>query len=231
MIKLVLLRHGQSLWNLENKFTGWTDVPLSEQGIKEAVQAGQLLKKHQFTFDFAFTSVLTRARDTLSYVLSELDQTHLPVESAWQLNERHYGALQGLNKAETIAKYGAAQVQLWRRSATTRPPALTPEDPRFPGHDSKYQHLDQKDLPLTENLIDTVNRVLPYWNSHILPLIQDRKKVLIVAHGNSLRALIKHLDQLSDDQIMQLEIPTGAPLCYELDETNHLTPITHYYLD
>lgn len=229
MLKLVLIRHGQSLWNLENKFTGWTDVDLSPKGIAEATAAGQTLKQQNFTFDSAFTSVLLRASHTLDLVLKELD-LHIPIEQAWQLNERHYGALQGLNKADTSAKYGDQQVQLWRRSASTRPPALSPDDPRHPRNDPKYQNLDPNLLPSTENLLDTVARVVPYWKSHILPHLENHEKLIIVAHGNSLRALIKHLDQLSDQDVVSLEIPTGAPLCYELDETANFSPLTHYYL-
>ena len=230
MIKLILIRHGQSLWNLENRFTGWTDIDLSENGINEAKQAGQILKSNHFTFDLGFTSVLCRSIHTMDYILSELNQPDLPRIAAWQLNERHYGALQGLNKAEIIQKYGEAQVQLWRRSAETRPPALDPSDSRFPGHDPKYTDLEPNQLPLTENLIDTANRVIPYWHSHVVPALQKSQKIIIVAHGNSLRALIQHLDSLSNEEIMQLEIPTGTPLCYELDENNNFSSLNHYYL-
>lgn len=231
MIKLILLRHGQSLWNLENRFTGWTDIDLSENGINEANRAGQTLKNHNFTFDLGFTSVLTRAIHTLEIVANQLGQPDLKTIQAWQLNERHYGALQGLNKAETMQKYGEEQVRLWRRSAETRPPALEKSDPRFPGNDPKYANLDPNSLPLTENLIDTAARVVPYWQSTILPELNQGKKIIIAAHGNSLRALIQHLDHLSNEEIVSLEIPTGTPLCYELDETNSFAPIRHYYLE
>ena len=231
MIKLILLRHGQSLWNLENRFTGWTDIDLSENGINEANRAGQTLKNHNFTFDLGFTSVLTRAIHTLELVANQLGQPGLKTIQAWQLNERHYGALQGLNKAETMQKYGEEQVRLWRRSAETRPPALERSDPRFPGNDPKYANLDPNSLPITENLIDTAARVVPYWQSTILPELNQGKKIIIAAHGNSLRALIQHLDNLSNEEIMSLEIPTGTPLCYELDETNNFAPIRHYYLE
>ncbi len=227
MIKLVLVRHGESIWNLENKFTGWTDVGLTEKGIKEAIDAGKVLKEKGFTFDIAFTSVLKRANDTLDYILKEMD-LNIPICYSYKLNERHYGALQGLNKDETRAKYGEEQVKLWRRSADTRPPALTVEDPRYPGNDPKYQNLAKEDLPLTENLMDTIKRVIEYWNSDIKNHIISGEKVIIVAHGNSLRGLIKYLDNLSDEEIMSLELETGNPICYELDE--NLKPIKHYYL-
>lgn len=227
MIKLVLVRHGESIWNLENKFTGWTDVGLTEKGIKEAIDAGKVLKEKGFTFDIAFTSVLKRANDTLDYILKEMD-LNIPICYSYKLNERHYGALQGLNKDETRAKYGEEQVKLWRRSADTRPPALTVEDPRYPGNDPKYQNLAKEDLPLTENLMDTIKRVIEYWNSDIKNHIISGEKVIIVAHGNSLRGLIKYLDNLSDEEIMNLELETGNPICYELDE--NLKPIKHYYL-
>lgn len=227
MIKLVLVRHGQSIWNLENRFTGWTDVGLSEQGIKEAKEAGQVLKELGYTFDVAYTSYLKRANDTLTYILEELDE-NIPVKYSWRLNERHYGALQGLNKDDTRKKYGEEQVRLWRRSADVRPPALEITDKRYPGNDPKYKDLSKEDIPTTENLIDTVERVIKYWNSDIKKDLLENKKVIIVAHGNSLRGLIKYLDNMSDEEIMQLEIETGNPICYELDE--NLKPIKHYYL-
>ncbi len=229
MKKLVIVRHGQSLWNLENKFTGWTDVGLSEKGIDEAKEAGKLLKKNNYTFDIAFTSVLKRANDTLYYILDELDERDIPIKYSYKLNERHYGALQGLNKDETKAKYGEEQVKLWRRSADVRPPALTIDDERYPGKDQKYKDLTEKELPLTENLIDTIERVTEYWQSDIAPVIKEDKKVIIVAHGNSLRGLIKYLDNLSNEEVIKLEIDTGRPICYELDDD--LKPIKHYYID
>ena len=228
MKKLVLLRHGESEWNKENRFTGWTDVDLSEQGQVEAQQAGKLLKAEGYSFDIAFTSVLKRAIRTLWIVLDELDLMWIPVERSWRLNERHYGALQGLNKAETATRYGEAQVHLWRRSYDTRPPALAKTDPRYPGHDPHYQHLNETDLPLTECLKDTVERFLPYWHTTLALIVRAGQKVIIVAHGNSLRALVKYLDQISDADIVSLNIPTGIPLVYELDE--QLKPIMHYYL-
>ncbi len=228
MKKLVLLRHGESEWNKENRFTGWTDVDLSEQGQIEAQQAGKLLKAEGYSFDIAFTSVLKRAIRTLWIVLDELDLMWIPVERSWRLNERHYGALQGLNKAETATRYGEAQVHLWRRSYDTRPPALAKTDPRYPGHDPRYQHLNQTDLPLTECLKDTVERFSPYWHTTLALTVRAGQKVIIVAHGNSLRALVKYLDQISDADIVSLNIPTGIPLVYELDE--QLKPIMHYYL-
>lgn len=227
MIKLVLVRHGQSMWNLENRFTGWTDVELSEKGINEAKKAGIALKENGFNFDIAYTSVLKRAEDTLKYILEEMD-IEVPIKSSWRLNERHYGALQGLNKDETREKYGADQVQLWRRSMNVRPPELEKDDPRYSGNDPKYKDLDEKDIPLCENLADTIDRVLVYWNEEIKPTIEEGKKVIIVAHGNSLRGLIKYLDNLTDDEIMNLEVQTGNPICYELDD--NLKPIKHYYI-
>lgn len=227
MIKLVLVRHGQSVWNLENKFTGWTDVPLSEKGIIEAKEAGKILKTLNFDFDIAYTSMLKRANDTLKYILEEMN-LHIPIKYSWRLNERHYGMLQGLNKDMAREKYGEKQVHLWRRSVNIRPPALEEDDKRFPGNDEKYINVDKKYLPHTENLIDTIERVIPYWIDVILPEIQNNKKVIIVAHGNSLRGLIKYLDNLTDEEIMELEIETGNPICYELDE--NLKPIKHYYL-
>lgn len=228
MIKLVLVRHGQSIWNLENRFTGWTDIGLSEQGIKEAKEAGQVLKELGYTFDVAYTSYLKRANDTLTYILEELDEENIPIKYSWRLNERHYGALQGLNKDDTRKKYGEEQVHLWRRSADVRPPALEITDERYPGNDPKYKDLAKEDIPTTENLIDTVERVIKYWNSDIKKDLLENKKVIIVAHGNSLRGLIKYLDNMSNEEIMQLEIETGNPICYELDED--LKPIKHYYL-
>ena len=228
MIKLVLVRHGQSMWNLENRFTGWTDVELSEQGIKEAKEAGRVLKEKGFKFDVAYTSVLKRANDTLNYILKELEQKNIPIKKSWRLNERHYGALQGLNKDETKEKYGEEQVLLWRRSTNVKPPELTIDDPRYPGNDSKYKDLKEEELPKTENLIDTINRVMVYWNSDIKKDLLNGKKVIIAAHGNSLRGLIKYLDNMTDEEIIKLELQTGNPICYELDE--NLKPIKHYYL-
>ena len=228
MIKLVLLRHGESIWNKENLFTGWTDVDLSEQGKVEAKSAGVLLKAEGFSFDVAFTSVLKRAIRTLWITLDELDLMWIPVEHSWRLNERHYGALQGLNKAETAAKYGEDQVLLWRRSYDIPPPALTVSDSRYPGGDPRYQGLSPSELPVTECLEDTVARFLPYWHQTIVPAIQSGKKTLVAAHGNSLRALVKYLDDISNQDILGLNIPTGVPLVYELDEG--LKPLQHYYL-
>ena len=227
MIKLVLVRHGQSVWNLENRFTGWTDVSLSENGIKEAIDAGKVLKEKGYTFDIAYTSVLKRANDTLDYILKELD-LNIPINYSYKLNERHYGALQGLNKDETKLKYGDEQVKLWRRSASVRPPELSKEDERYPGNDPKYVNIEKNLLPTTENLEDTIKRVVEYWNSDIIKEINNNKKIIIVAHGNSLRGLIKYIDNLSDEEVMNLEIETGNPICYELDEELH--PIKHYYL-
>ena len=226
--KLVLLRHGQSIWNLENLFTGWIDVDLSAQGLEEAKEAGRLLKAEGIPFDIAFTSVLKRAIRTLWLTLDELDMMWLPVERSWRLNERHYGALQGLNKAETAARHGEAQVKIWRRSYDIPPPALTADDPRHPGRDRRYASLTPAELPLTESLKDTVARFLPYWHDAIVPDVKAGKRVLIAAHGNSLRALVKHLDGISDDEIVSLNIPTGIPLVYELNDD--LTPIRNYYL-
>lgn len=227
MIKLVLVRHGQSVWNLENRFTGWTDVSLSENGIKEAIDAGKVLKEKGYTFDIAYTSVLKRANDTLDYILKELD-LNIPINYSYKLNERHYGALQGLNKDETKLKYGDEQVKLWRRSASVRPPELSKEDERYPGNDPKYVNIEKNLLPTTENLEDTIKRVVEYWNSDIIKEINNNKKIIIVAHGNSLRGLIKYIDNLSDEEVINLEIETGNPICYELDEELH--PIKHYYL-
>ena len=228
MYRLVLLRHGESTWNRENRFSGWTDVDLSDTGVREAHGAAELMKEEGLTFDTAYTSVLKRSIDTLSIVLDDMDLTRIPIHRSWRLNERHYGALQGLNKAETAARYGETQVQLWRRSYTTRPPALSREDERFPGRDPRYGDLSQNELPLTESLKDTVARFLPYWQETIAPAVRSGRKVLISAHGNSLRALVKHLDAISDDDIVDVNIPTGIPLVYELDK--NLKPIGHRYL-
>ena len=228
MLKLVLVRHGQSVWNLENRFTGWTDVPLSENGIEEAKEAGRILKEKGFSFDIAFTSVLKRANDTLGYILKELGEEDIEIKKSWKLNERHYGALQGLNKDETRDKYGAEQVLLWRRSTDVRPPALDTTDSRYPGNDPKYSGLSEDELPKTENLQDTIKRVLQYWNSSIVPELKKGKRVIIAAHGNSLRGLIKYLDNMTDEEVIKLELQTGNPICYELDDD--LKPIRHYYL-
>lgn len=228
MFKVVLLRHGESVWNKENRFTGWTDVDLSEKGIQEAQEAGRLLQSEGFVFDVAFTSVLKRAIRTLWIVLDAMDLMWIPVYNSWRLNERHYGALQGLNKAEMAAKYGEEQVLVWRRSYDTRPPALELSDPRSPANDPRYKNLDPKDIPLTECLKDTVARFLPYWHETIAPTVKSGKRVIIVAHGNSLRALVKYLDNISDEKIVSLNIPTGIPLVYELDNT--LRPVSSQYL-
>jgi 2,3-bisphosphoglycerate-dependent phosphoglycerate mutase len=228
MTQLVLLRHGESTWNEENRFTGWTDVDLSQKGLTEAKRAGQTLKAEGFTFDSAFTSVLKRAIRTLWIALDEMDLMWIPIYNSWRLNERHYGALQGLNKAETAAKYGEEQVLRWRRSYDVQPPALTEDDPRYPGNDPRYRDLDPRDVPHTECLKDTVARFLPYWHETIAPTIRSGKRVMIAAHGNSLRALVKYLDNISDQEIVELNIPTGVPLVYELDAD--LKPIQHYYL-
>jgi 2,3-bisphosphoglycerate-dependent phosphoglycerate mutase len=228
VIKLVLVRHGQSAWNEENRFTGWTDVDLSEQGRREAQAAGAVLKAEGYTFDVAYTSVLKRAIRTLWMVLDEMDLMWIPVHRSWRLNERHYGALQGLNKAETAEKFGEAQVKIWRRSYDIPPPALTPEDERYPGRDPRYRDLSKENLPLTECLKDTVARFLPLWHETIAPEIRQGRKVVITAHGNSLRALVKYLDNVSEKDIIELNIPTGMPLVYELDE--QLKPLNRYYL-
>lgn len=228
MTKLVLVRHGESTWNKENRFTGWTDVDLSEKGREEAENAGKVLKADGYDFDLAYTSVLKRAIRTLWYIMDEMDLMWIPVIKDWRLNERHYGALQGLNKAETAAKHGEEQVKLWRRSYDIRPPALEESDERFPGHDPKYRSLSDEELPRTECLKDTVARFLPLWKNEISTQIKSGKKVLIVAHGNSLRALVKYLDNIPDEEIVGLNIPTGIPLVYELDDG--LKPIKHYYL-
>jgi len=228
MHKLVLLRHGESTWNKENRFTGWTDVDLTEKGRTEARTAGQLLKAGGFAFDFVYTSVLKRAIWTSVLALDELDQLWLPVERDWRLNERHYGALQGLNKAETAAKHGEDQVKIWRRAFAIPPPPLTADDPRSPARDPRYKNQKPSELPLTESLKDTIERFLPYWHESIAPRIEAGERVLIVAHGNSLRALVKYLDNISDDAIVELNIPTGIPLVYELDAS--LKPLKNYYL-
>lgn len=226
--KVVLLRHGQSTWNLENLFTGWTDVDLSETGVREAQAAGKLLKEGGYVFDVAYTSVLKRAIKTLGIALDELDLLWIPVTKSWRLNERHYGALQGLNKAQTAAKHGDEQVLIWRRSYDIPPPPLETSDPRHPSHDPRYTGLAPADLPATESLKETVARFLPYWHETIAPAIKAGKRVIIAAHGNSLRALVKYLDNVSESEIVELNIPTGIPLVYELDE--NLKPIRHYYL-
>jgi 2,3-bisphosphoglycerate-dependent phosphoglycerate mutase len=228
MMKVVLLRHGESQWNLENRFTGWTDVDLSPKGVVEAGEAGRLLAEGGYSFDLAHTSVLKRAIRTLWIVLDRMDLMWIPVHRSWRLNERHYGALQGLNKAETAAKYGDAQVKVWRRSYSTPPPALTPEDERYPGRDPRYASLEKADIPLAESLKETVARFLPYWREVIAPEVRAGKRVLIAAHGNSLRALVKYLDDVSEEEIVDLNIPTGVPLVYELDD--QLRPLAHYYL-
>jgi len=228
MHKVVLLRHGESTWNKENRFTGWKDVDLSEKGRAEAQEAGRLLKEGGFAFDLAFTSVLKRAIKTLNLALEEMDQLWLPVTKHWRLNERHYGALQGLNKAETAAKHGEAQVKIWRRSYDIPPPPLTPDDERWSGRDPRYKDLAPAEIPASESLKDTVERFLPYWHETIAPTIASGRRVLIAAHGNSLRALVKFLDGVSDSDIVELNIPTGIPLVYELDD--RLQPIRHYYL-
>lgn len=228
MRKLVLVRHGESSWNKENRFTGWIDVGLSEKGMGEAVEAARLLKTEGYAFDVAYTSVLKRAIKTLWIILEEMDLMWIPVHRDWRLNERHYGALQGLDKAETTQRHGEKQVLLWRRGYDVRPPALTPEDDRFPGRDPRYAGLVPDELPLAESLKDTVGRFLPYWNETIAPEIRRGRRVLIAAHGNSLRALVKHLDQVSDEAIVGLNIPTGIPLVYELEDD--LKPIRSFYL-
>ncbi|MGH8810692.1 MAG: 2,3-diphosphoglycerate-dependent phosphoglycerate mutase [Advenella sp.] len=228
MYKLVLMRHGESQWNLENRFTGWKDVDLTETGRQQAWEAGELLKKEGYTFDLAFTSVLKRAIRTLWIALDAMDAMYTPVHPSWRLNERHYGALQGLNKAETAQKYGDEQVLVWRRAYAIAPEPLDGDDERHPRFDARYSRIAAADLPATECLKDTVERVLPLWNDSIAPAIKAGRNVLISAHGNSLRALIKHLDQVSEDDIVNLNIPTGQPLVYELDE--NLKPIKHYYL-
>jgi 2,3-bisphosphoglycerate-dependent phosphoglycerate mutase len=229
MKQLVLLRHGESTWNKENRFTGWTDVGLTEQGVREAVTSGRTMLQRGFGFDVAYTSVLKRAIKTLWIALEEMDLMWIPVHRSWRLNERHYGALQGLNKAETAERHGEEQVKLWRRSYDIRPPALTPDDERHPGRDPRYADLTVEELPLTECLKDTVERMLPYWFDVIAPVVKAGTRVLISAHGNSLRALVKHLDQIPDEEIVGLNIPTGIPLVYELNDAD-LSPIRSYYL-
>ena len=228
MKTLVLLRHGESAWNLENRFTGWTDVDLTPKGVQEAHEAGRLLREGGYTFDLCFTSVLKRAIRTLWIVLDDMDLVWLTVHKSWRLNERHYGDLQGLNKAETAAKFGEKQVLVWRRSYADPPPLLRPDDPRYPGHDPRYADVPKEQLPLTESLKDTVARFLPYWHERIAPEVRAGRRVVIAAHGNSLRALVKYLDGVSEEEIVSLNIPTGIPLVYELEDD--LKPIRHYYL-
>ena len=228
MKKVVMIRHGESDWNRENRFTGWTDVRLSEKGVQEAIEGGRALKKEGYIFDVAYTSVLSRAIQTLWLVLEEMDLMWIPVYRNWRLNERHYGALQGLNKAETAEQHGVEQVKQWRRSYDIPPPELTPDDPRYPGNDPRYADLTPDELPLTECLKDTIERCLPYYQETIVADIHAGKRVLIVAHGNSLRGLVKHIDRISDDKISGLNIPTGIPLVYEFEDT--MTPIRNYYL-
>ena len=228
MKRIVLLRHGESIWNQENRFTGWYDVDLADKGVTEAREAGRLMKEQGFVFDIAFTSVLKRAIRTLWLALDQMDLMWIPITKSWRLNERHYGALQGLNKAETAAKFGDAQVLVWRRSYDIPPPALDKNDSRYPGQDPRYAGLSDKELPLTECLKDTVERFLPYWHDTIAPQVKANKRVIITAHGNSLRALVKYLDGVSDQEIVGLNIPTGVPLVYELDDD--LKPMRNYYL-
>ena len=227
-LRLCLLRHGESVWNKENLFTGWTDVDLSKKGFEEAKKAGNILRNSGFVFDIAFTSMLKKAIRTLWIVLDELDLKWIPIRKSWRLNERHYGALQGLNKSETAKKYGEEQVHRWRRSYDVRPPALKKTDERYPGNDLRYKDLNEDELPVTESLKDTLKRLLPYWNNIIVPELKLSKKILIVAHGNSLRALVKYLDNISDTEITKLNIPTGIPLVYELNK--NLKPLTRHYL-
>ncbi|MBO5530624.1 MAG: 2,3-diphosphoglycerate-dependent phosphoglycerate mutase [Bacilli bacterium] len=226
MIKLVLVRHGQSMWNLENKFTGWTDVDLSKKGIEEARNAGKLLKEKGYTFDLGYTSVLKRAMNTLDLILEEMGES-IEIRRSYKLNERHYGALQGLNKTETAEKYGADQVKLWRRSSNVRPPELSKDDPRYPGNDPKYKGIDN--LPTTENLEDTIVRVVDYFENEIKKELENGRNIIIAAHGNSLRALMKYLDNLNEEEVLALELKTGSPVCYELDDD--LKPIRHYYVE
>jgi 2,3-bisphosphoglycerate-dependent phosphoglycerate mutase len=228
MYTIVLLRHGESVWNKENRFTGWTDVDLSQKGIEEAIGAGKIMKEKGYSFDIVFTSLLKRALRTTWLALEQLDLLWIPEEKSWRLNERHYGALQGLNKAETAEKHGEEQVMIWRRSYDIPPPELEKSDPRYPGHESRYKNMDEKDIPKTESLKDTVARFLPYWHEVMAPTIKTGKKVLISAHGNSLRALVKYLDNMTNEAVIALNIPTGVPLVYELD--NNLKPLKHYYL-
>ncbi len=228
MKKIVLLRHGESIWNRENRFTGWIDVGLSEKGVEEAIQAGRTLAQEGYVFDVAFTSMLKRAIKTQWLVQEEMDLMWIPVQHSWRLNERHYGALQGLNKPETVAKHGMEQVKIWRRSYDVPPPALTQDSPLYPGRDPRYADVRAEDIPLTECLKDVVARFLPYWHETLAPAVKSGQRVLITAHGNSLRALVKYLDNVSEEEIVGLNIPTGIPLVYELNED--LTPIRHYYL-
>lgn len=227
MIKLVLVRHGQSVWNLENKFTGWTDVDLSENGKEEAIKARKLLKEKGYVFDLGYTSLLKRAMNTLDLILNEMGLSNIEIRRSYKLNERHYGALQGLNKADTAKKYGDEQVKLWRRSTDVRPPELSKDDERYPGNDPKYKGIDN--LPVTENLNDTIVRVVDYYENEIKKELLNGRKIIIAAHGNSLRALMKYLDNLSDEEVINLEIKTGSPICYELDD--NLKPIRHYYVE
>ncbi|MFA5013040.1 MAG: 2,3-diphosphoglycerate-dependent phosphoglycerate mutase [Candidatus Paceibacterota bacterium] len=228
MYKLVIVRHGESIWNKENIFTGWTDVELSQLGIEQAIEAGKILKEKGFSFDLAFTSVLKRATDTLDLILKEMD-LDIPIERSWRLNERHYGALQGMNKEDIKNQYGEEMRQKWRRSYDTQPPALDKDDQRYPGKDPKYAELKESELPLTESLKDTEARVMPYWNDEIAPKILEGKKIIISAHGNSIRALAKNIESIGDEEIVDLEIPVGAPLVYEFDQ--NLKPVNKYYLD
>ncbi|WPV01822.1 2,3-diphosphoglycerate-dependent phosphoglycerate mutase [Mucilaginibacter sp. cycad4] len=229
MQKLVLIRHGESTWNQENRFTGWEDVDLSEKGYEQAHHAGKILNKNGYNFDIGFTSYLKRSIKTLHYILEELDHLWIPVEKSWRLNERFYGALQGLNKDETIARYGKEQVLKWRRDPNEHPPAITKDDARYPGRDLRYKDLTERELPLTENLSETMDRVLPFWNERIVRAMRRNQKVIVVAHGNSLRSLIKYIDNLSDEEVTALEIPTATPWVYELD--GDLNRIRHYYLE
>ena len=229
MQKLVLIRHGESIWNKENRFTGWTDVDLSEDGFLQAKKAGEILKRNGYNFDAAYTSVLKRSIKTLHIILEELDHLWISVEKSWRLNERFYGALQGMNKAETVKRYGEEQVQKWRRDPNEHPPAITKEDERYPGHDLRYQHLTERELPLTENLSETMSRVLPFWHEAIMPAMRKNQKVIKAGHGNSLRALIKYIDHLTDEQVTSLDIPTAQPWVFELD--NQLNSLKHYYLE
>lgn len=227
--KLVLLRHGESIYNLENRFTGWTDVDLSANGLQQAIEAGKLLAEKGYTFDIGFTSVLKRSIKTMHFALEQMDNLWIPIHKSWRLNERFYGALQGLNKDETVAQYGEEQVHKWRRFPHEHPPAITEQDERFPGHYLRYRDLTYRELPLTENLSETMVRALPFWHESIVPAIRENKKVIICAHGNSLRALVQYIENLNDDDVAKLDIPTATPLIYELDE--RLNCIRHYYLD
>ncbi|RSK50305.1 2,3-diphosphoglycerate-dependent phosphoglycerate mutase [Hymenobacter rigui] len=229
MLKLVLLRHGESIWNQENRFTGWTDVDLSEEGLRQAWHAGDVLRQHGYMFDIGFTSVLKRSIKTMHLTLEAMDLLWIPVQKSWRLNERFYGALQGLNKADTIAQYGTEQVQRWRRDPHELPPPITPDDPRYPGHDARYRHLTARELPLTENLSQTITRALPFWTETIVPALRSHQKVLVCAHGNSLRALVQYIDHLSDAEVAELDIPTGTPLVLELDDD--LNRLNQYYLE